>query len=537
MNFVLGLLSIALVVPGPSWLGEGDHVDKRLGFQMEVPKDWSQIPLSTNERYLVGRYESKKEYNDTEKGTGYTRNHKPTLTMIAFQEEVEESITSEDTGEEGEKEKKATITFSNPYEDYLDYLKKKTSGTGWFIEAETEVETHGIKAIFYDIKIEKSTGSPMRIYTWVYQLPDVDVAVEYIFFESVLGKLKKPLLSSFKSFKAVEITEERMSHSVDFFDLFTSAKTPKERKEIRIKVVEDQRKRAVENLPDDWTFKEMGKFFVLNHSDDRQAKKVVGQLTAMFKWMDKTFPYVGPEEYVRSPIVRICASSGEERSFKRGSSWTFTNIEILTHKSESGSASYEWGYINRRAAAFWFNERDRNLWRNAPPWLDNGLNRMLHSATAKGTKMIFEADPFELDGIREAQRNDTLTSPSRLLRMPLEDYNDNETLYRESGSFVRWLMVGKGSKSRLTKNLVRDLLAHLGDVLDEREEKSEEEDEDDEEDSGPTTEAEEDEEFKKGSEERNKRFQELLDEVIQRTFSDWTDKDWKALDKAYLRSL
>ena len=183
MNFVFGLLSIALVVPGPSWLGEDDHVDKRLGFQMEVPKDWSQIPLSTNERYLVGKYESKKVYNDTEKGSGYTYNHKPTLTMIVFQEEVKESTTGEDTDEEGEKEKKVTITFSNPHEDYLDYLKKKTSGTGWFIDSETEVETHGVKATFYDIKIEKGTGVVYRVNTWVYYLQDADVAVEYIFFE------------------------------------------------------------------------------------------------------------------------------------------------------------------------------------------------------------------------------------------------------------------------------------------------------------------------------------------------------------------
>ena len=61
--------------------------------------------------------------------------------------------------------------------------------------------------------------------------------------------------------------------------------------------------------------------------------------------------------------------------------------------------------------------------------------------------------------------------------------------------------------------------------------------EDEEEDASPTTEAEEDEELKKQSKEGNERRQKLLDEVNGRTFANWTEKDWKALDKAYLKSL
>ena len=100
MNLVLSLLSIICVTSGPSWLGENDHVDKQLGFQMEVPKDWTQIPLSTNERYLVGKYESKKTYFFTSKEFGNTYQNKPTLTMIAFGEEVKESVTGEDAEKE-----------------------------------------------------------------------------------------------------------------------------------------------------------------------------------------------------------------------------------------------------------------------------------------------------------------------------------------------------------------------------------------------------------------------------------------------------
>jgi hypothetical protein len=302
---------------------------------------------------------------------------------------------------------------------------------------------------------------------------------------------------------------------------------------VRLRIEADEHRKAIENLPDDWTHAVMGRFLVLNHADKKNAKKVVAQLEAMYKWLEKTFPYLGPEEYVRQPIVRICANWEEESSFQRGGGWSFVYIEILTHKSDAGASSSEWGYINYRLMRFWMQERDRDVYRNLPVWLRYGLDRMTRTASLKGSKMVFAPDTWEKNGIREAIREGSLTLPSELLRMAPKDYRSGETIQRECGAFVRWLIAGKGSKFKLTKTLVEEYLLNLQDVLVDEDERRKEDRKDND---GPVTEEDEDAEFLAKQQAGDETYLRITTEVMERTFSAWSESDWEKLDKAYLKS-
>jgi len=484
---------------------------------------------------LSGKYESLKTYYYTDKSFGYTMENRPTLTMIAFAGPLKASAAVTGEVEEGVDDLEITVTINNPYDDYLDYLRTKMSGAGWFVDSESEKLVKEIKATYYNIKVEKSSNAPMRILTYVYHLPDADVAVEYMMFESEYAKLSKGYLKTFKSFRLIEKKASALSGAIDLSVLFTEADTPKERKEVRIQVEEDQRAKAVANLTDGWEAVEIGKYLVLNHTDKSFAKAVVKQLDSLLSWANKAFDYVGPDEYVRTPIVRICADYSEERSFQSGNSWSFVNMEILTHRSTAGATSYEWGYINRRGLSFWFSDRNRDVWNDMPPWMKNGLNFMTHSGKAKGSKMVFAPSTRENNVLRELKRSDSILAPSVLLRLPIEDFREQEIAY-QSSSFMRWLLVGKGAKFKLTRGLVEDVLVGLQTMLIEKE-AADDSAEDQEEDSGPATEEEEDAAFAENDNAYLKRLQATQDELFERVFSNWKTSDWEKLDKAYLKTL
>lgn len=510
------------------------HEDAAIGFKLGVPKEWKQIPIRNSERWLVGRYQAKKQYFYTPKGQNYTYDNRPYLNMIAFSSGSSGPgpITGED--EEEEDQQNIVISFENPYKDYLEYRRATFKGVGWHVEEETTTTVRGIDVTCYDIIADKSINAPLRVITWVYHMVDVDLAVEFIMFDSAWPKLKRDVKYSLGSFKTIERTKVmNASGTMDLSDVFSSADTPEERRSVRLRIEADEHSKAIENLPDDWTHAEMGRFLVLNHADKKNAKKVVAQLEAMYKWLEKTFPYLGPEEYVRKPIVRICANWEEERSFQLGGGWSFVSIEILTHKSDAGASSSEWGYINYRLMRFWLQERDRDVYRNLPLWLRYGLDRMTRTASLKGSKMVFSPDTWERNGIREAIREGSLTKPSELLRMAPKDYRRGDTIQRECGAFVRWLIAGKGAKFKLTKTLVEEYLLNLQDVLvDEDERRNKENKEDD----GPTTEEAEDAEFLAKQKAGDKTYLRITAEVMERTFSAWSESDWEKLDKAYLKS-
>lgn len=67
---------------------EFPHEDPRVGFKMSTPKKWNQIPIQNDERWIVGRYQSDKANHYTDKTFGWTFDHKPELTMIAFSGET-----------------------------------------------------------------------------------------------------------------------------------------------------------------------------------------------------------------------------------------------------------------------------------------------------------------------------------------------------------------------------------------------------------------------------------------------------------------
>jgi hypothetical protein len=531
----------AIAAPVPLML-DMQHVDKKIGFKISTPKKWNQIPIQNDERWIVGRFKSNKANHYTDKAFGYTFDHKPELTMIAFVGEsvkvdIELGLDKDKDKEKGGSSVAGVLYLDNPYKNYEEYLKKTYSGGGWYFDEETTKEIRGIEVTAYEIKVEKSSrGGPKHITTWVYHLGHADVAIQFECFETAYPKLKKEFEARLKSFKAIERTEARNAASTGFREFLNDADTPEKRKDLRLKIEKEQHEKALANLPDDWDSQDEKEFLVLSHVKKKHTKKVTDQVSAMFSWLDKNLSYIGPEEYVRRPIVRICKDTEELRIFTSGTGWSFTNIEILTCRDNTGWSNYLNGQINDRTFTFWFNEKDRELYNRIPTWLKVGIDSMLTSGQLKGSRMIFEPDQQDKSALREANGNGTIILPSVMLRMSVDEMRSSKGIYYQFGAFTRYLLAGKGAKDKLTKGLVREYLTHLGDIIAEEKALEEANDGMSNEDE-PETEEEEDAAFKAKQNAWKERADDIAKAVFDRTFDDWSDKDWENLDKAYLRTI
>jgi hypothetical protein len=159
---------------------------------------------------------------------------------------------------------------------------------------------------------------------------------------------------------------------------------------------------------------------------------------------------------------------------------------------------------------------------------------MLHSASMKGRQLVFDPIQRDQSNMREIIRDEKITLPSEMFHILTSDYFGYGSASSQFGCFMRYLLVGKGAKSKLTKGLVEEYLGHLKNVLDEEDAASgllvEE-------DNSPQTEEDEDESFKNQKNTWQEREEFVASEVYNRTFADWTQKDWDKLDKDYLKSI
>ncbi len=522
----------------------GWHEDSRCGFKIKPPKDWEQVPLKVDEGWQVAKYLSKREYFWTDKEDGRTRTHKPQMTAIAFVERVEEE--EPDADEEGDDDEVTIIVLKNPYANYKDYLKRTYTGGGYYISAEEAATVNGVEVTQLEIKVERgSYDGPKRIATWVYHLEGLDLAVQLEVLETEWDKLKRTVLGTLKSLKTIPRTgelpgNESLSEKVlTYFEM--DRLSDADRRIKRQQLEERLHERARADVPEGWTAEDMGRFLVLNHCSEKVARRMVERSGAVLDFLDERFPYIGRDEYVRRPILRICKDWDEENSYRRGGDGWFSlnDLEIVTHDDQMGSVgSWKGEWLSRRVVYLWFTDRDRDLFWAFPNWLRQGFENSFANALPKRKKLEFRKDDWDRDELRQRVREGAATPPRELIRMGQEQFFGARgggfwDRQREAGALVRFFLSGEARKSSKSKNVLDDYIKNLKLVVDRIDEdkgegKSKKK---------PQTEEEEDEYFRKRRAAWKEKEREILDEVFERTFRSWSDKDWAAFDKVYFKSI
>jgi hypothetical protein len=206
--------------------------------------------------------------------------------------------------------------------------------------------------------------------------------------------------------------------------------SPEDRRRRAIEREKDLHERALASLPEGWTSERSERLLVVSHASERRAERFVEQAEAVLEWLDDTFPYVGPENYVRAPILRVCKDADELASIKKGSSyttWGGADIEILCCAADTTSGQYD--VVNQRVMEIWFRERDARLYASFPPWISSGLRDMLADSRQKRGSIEFKEDDSDRANLREAIRAGTLAAPAALLQMSREQFFDDSTSY------------------------------------------------------------------------------------------------------------
>ena len=328
-------LLCALALTAPLLLAQGakPYENAEFGYRIRAPRGWTQIPLQTDERWQTAKWMSDRSYFYNEAG-GWSYEHKPELVVIAFPgEELRKQAHKDEPDKDGEKKDgkddppKAVIVVQNPYKDYLDYLKQTNHEGGFYVSAQKDVDLGDHKATCYEIKIEKlaSTG-PKRIITWVHHAPLGDFAVQVDVLEDSFDKLEKTVLDAQKSFALIAsagpgLGAAAKGEKLDFTD---EAKLgAAERKERRLASEKLAHDKAKSTVTQGWQVLPAGRVLVLSHADEKFARRIADEAEAVVKWCEATFPFVGPEEYVRKPVLRVCADFNEYRSFYGGSGMFF----------------------------------------------------------------------------------------------------------------------------------------------------------------------------------------------------------------------
>jgi len=521
-----------------------DHKDARLGFSLQTPREWNAIPQKADEAWLVANYQSNKAFFFTEKG-GWTSEHKPDMQAIAF---VSEQV-KERAKVEKKKDKKGNdvlyVEFVSPYEDYKDYMARRYTGGGWYVDKEEQTKVGDVEATILEIRVDKlSYTGPKRIVTWIYHLPDLDLAVQFEVLQDSWPKIQAEVTRCLKSFKTIPRSGEALVREVAtgrrLSILEADDLTPEERKGWRQSEEQSFHERASKGLPTGWNSKKFGRFLLVYSCDEKYAKKIADQAECVWEWLDTTFPFVGEKEYVRAPVIRVCKNQDEMMQFQKAGNWNWNNLEIVTCQDYGGSTSWALGAVNRGVLDVWFEDKDRDLYWAMPAWLSNGLGEVLAQARVDKGRMEFQRDDWNREQVRSMVKEGRAKKPRELMMLTNTEIMSGTgtnfwDVHGQSQAFVMFLTTGPAAKNAKTKGFLAEYVQSLKSV--QLEVKAQKEAQGGKTDAKPKTEAEEEKYFREKQQGYKQAETDVLEKSFRRAFGAWTDKDWQQFENVYFQTI
>jgi hypothetical protein len=539
MRRSLVLLPVLALAAQVQLFAQGMCVDKGNGFQFQPPKDWTQVPIQVEEKWIATKYLSDRKFDDKESGFS----HSPLMRVIIF-EKAATNPGGGETGSGGAEDKPVEvqpgdeISLTRPYTDYKDYLKRNFRDGGFYISAEKDTKFGETPVKMLEVKIEKlvRTGKK-RIYCWIFTAEWGDLAIECEILEQFVDKLQPTVINAFKTFKLIardpNAKKEAVGGGGAKIKIVDPNETPEMQKKRRVEMEEKMFKKAIADLPKEWTTKRTPHFLILNHAGVKYQDKVIAHAEAIRNWLDKEFGDIGPG-YVQGCIIRICKDRDEERAFSSGSgdAWSSDSRELVTSESKDGLNPYEFQYLGRGLMSMFFHDKNDDLYNALPAWLETGLRQYIGTAVVKANQLQFEPDDSEKTRMREGWQKSKFKPVRDLVTVTTKEFMGEEGQYVicQCSSLVRYLM-GPGRGNKKHASMIKGYLKNLLEVMKENEKaaraavKAE---------GGAKTEEEEEEEFKKRrKQDWSAKEKEFLNAVMKAVFGDWTDADWNILHASW----
>ena len=508
----------------------GIHKDEQRGYQIRPPADWTPIPIGNDQKWVIAKYLSDREYVDRKEGYS----HRPDMRVVLFPH----AVTKERGAKVTSRGNRLVVDFKNPYRDFDAYLKANARG-GFYLLSTKDRKVDGVEVTCKRYKFEKLTTQRIGI-AWIFHGRDADWAVYFEALEDEIDKLEPVYRRSLKSFRFIQrkgsIVEGGTTGTGEVEieldgDGKKKEKTPAEILKEREAAFDRHVRQASAKLTKGWKVQKSRNFVAFTHVDKKYTTKLLKHCEAVRKWMDRYFAFLKDGKPGRM-VIRICKDQPEERAFAETSGTGFWGIEIITHKPV-GEADWEMDFVNRAIVSRWFRDKNKNLAWGMPGWLDAGLDSAIGSAELKGGRLVMRPSIWEKTNMRELARADNIAKPRAFLSASWQEFARVEHASSQAGTFVRFLLTGP---KRQVKGFMETYMKAILEVAAEEEARDEAEKEKrKKEGRKELTEEEQEEEEERRFRERKGREKKRVDAIFKKAFGSWSESKWKKFESSYLQ--
>lgn len=533
--------------------GSVPRVNKEVGYRIRVPEDFSEGQpayrvvdgkLLSFDPYLLELFTSEKPLRTRSGGVFRSQ-----LTTYFFPER-------------SALEAKEEVGTGKLFRSFRDYAAERIKG--FFFASEEELKVSGFAATVYEMQFEKLTGIPKRYQACTFQIPGGEFAMLFTCTEEHFRESRPAFHNSFSSFRLLEST------GLNPPQMPAPKEQEKAEPEAEVKLTRERMIElrdagflaAIETLPEGWRHQRSEHFLILYRASPIEVRKVERHIEAVWSWLSENFSPLG-DGPVQEMIVRVAREGQEIPPYEAADTskpGSVQVIDLMLRGSDRRGSNLSG--LNQRLFGLWLRQRNEALLRRFPTWLGAAFNNVIGDAELKGSRLEFPPDGGEtwrmksLQGAyeeyRKTRKGDVPLIPLKDLLGPRSEEilsgGRNRNASTQATVFLRYLLDGPGSKRPETEVLLWHYLGHLNDLVKELEEtlaQEKKEQEELEKLKESMTEEQllelEDEQYRKKRENTGKLLlEELGRKLFERTFAQWTEKDWDAVDKGtrlYLKRL
>jgi hypothetical protein len=460
----LGLASVLFVasLAAQPRLVAGVHEDPTLGFKIRVPDKWTFVPVDLDEKWIVAKYLSNREFSAKLSGGTF----KPDMVVTHFSPEKAKLMEKTETRGDTTYTQKSVITF-RAYKDWFDQTMQ-ASGLGYTYDVE-KVETVGdIQVTRLEMSVTKTNQKVLKVYAWVFdrKSDQSSIAVQFRQLPDWVEKVATDFDRSAKTFKFTAAAASNANGDDDLDAPMWMRDRSKwrelsvsERENIRKGLEVKRRERTLAHIPDGWTTQDSRtkRLTALSHADKKYTQQVLDVADATWDWLDKRFGVLS-DDYVMCGLIRICKDYDEYQSYLGksvdGDSFSETNREIVDYRERAmGNAGGQFRGLVRGLTSSYLYDKDMWIYENQPDWLAQGLARYLSSAELEGKKLVFKSATEERVALREAERAGSLRTFNEVISTPSDDWpRERETAQRyvaHTGAMIRFLESKEAEKLKV----------------------------------------------------------------------------------------
>lgn len=521
------------------------YKDEKLGWSINSPSKWKQMPISTDERWLVAEWQHPREFEDSDAKTNSWTRHQPKLDVVV----IPNAAAEQKGGEIRTEGDKVILTRQAPWKDLKEYMDKTTKDSGvggYFFSKEETSKIGAYEVTVYEITVDKFTStwnnSPRKIFGWAFRAED---AVYGLVGDSLVrfeDKVRPDLEAAVRSFRifprtgtlpGAEVTPGEDGDVIVKKDPSKEHLTDDELRNRRVDAFNRHLSKIKSTLQEGWKIKESEHFTAVTHCDDKFTKEVLDHAEALRAWLDQTLGFVG-NGFAGKIVLRVCADENERSAMWKSMAWSWDRCEVVTGQDKNGWFDNKLSDLNSGIYSIWLRDKNRGLAGRLPPWINSGLSSCISSAVSKGRKITdFKATTWDNVEMANLRRAGKLLDARTFFTMDWEAMWKDWENHRQSEFFVRYLLVGSAQRNAKYKSVLADYVKNLVMLLDEQDGQSAAAGAADE----PKSEEEEAARQRKLNEAWKEHQQEVLKKLIEKTFAGWDDKQWNSFNTHYWKEL